>query len=371
MLATQTICCIDGSFGEGGGQIIRNAVSLSTLLSKPISIQNVRFNRRPPGLRKQHKAGIRLAADIASAKTVGVHQGSTSVEFTPGQLELPRVLTADPGTAGSTTLLLQVALPCLLFSSSTSTESALTLRGGTNASMAPQIDYTIQVFLPFLRRRFGVEIGLKVVQRGYFPKGGGSIYCTIPPLSKPLQAITLLERGPIKKIWGEARVGGLPVVIANKMKAATEAKLIANGLSSGLIKIDALRERQQDAVASGGGIVLWAETDNGCVIGGSCVSTRDKDPSQVGEEAAQSLLDNLQHDECVDEHLQDQMIIFMALAEGKSTVRTGPLTEHTRTAIHVAELMTTARFTVEEIGSGAHTIACEGIGYKPTTFECP
>lgn len=357
---------IDGSFCEGGGQILRNAVALSALLSKPISIQNVRHNRSPPGLRKQHETGINLAAAICSAETEGVHLASTSVTFKPGKIELPKTLTADPGTAGSTTLLLQVSLPCLLFSSSPTLPSQLTLRGGTNASQAPQIDYTQHVFLPFMKRHFDVDIALKIIRRGYFPKGGGAVFCSVPSLTKALPPVTLTERGSVQLIRGEARVGGLPFILAERMKNSARATLLAGGVSPTTIRINAVRETQEEAFGSGGGILLLAETDNGCVIGGSSVSTKSKAPEEIGNEAAEELLRNLRHDGCVDEYLQDQIIIFIALAKGRSTVKTGPLTDHTRTAIKIAEQMTGATFHLEENPSGFVIVSCDGIGYTPS-----
>ncbi|KAG2157580.1 RNA 3'-terminal phosphate cyclase [Suillus bovinus] len=363
---TSTILHIDGSFCEGGGQILRNAVALSALLSKPISIQNVRHNRRPPGLRKQHEAGINLAAAICSAETDGVHLSSTSVTFKPRKIRLPKTLTADPGTAGSTTLLLQVSLPCLLFSPSPTPPSQLTLRGGTNASQAPQIDYTQHVFLPFMKRHFGLDIALKIIQRGYFPKGGGTVFCSVPSLTEALPPVTLTERGPVRLIRGEARVGGLPFFLAERMKNAARATLLAGGVSPTIVRINAVRETEQETVGSGGGILLLAETDNGCMIAGSSVSTRGRDPEEIGKEAAEELLRNLRHDGCVDEYLQDQIIIFIALAKGRSTVKTGPLTDHTRTAIKIAEQMTGATFHLQEDPSGFVIISCDGIGYTPS-----
>ncbi|KAG1758525.1 RNA 3'-terminal phosphate cyclase [Suillus occidentalis] len=356
---------LDGSFCEGGGQILRIAIALSALLSKPISIQNVRHNRRPPGLRKQHEAGINLAAAISSAQTEGVHLASTSVTFNPRKIELPKILTADPGTAGSTTLLLQVSLPCLLFSSSPTSPSQLTLRGGTNAAQAPQIDYTQHVFLPFMKRHFGLDIALNIIRRGYFPKGGGAVFCSVPSVTEALPPVTLTERGPVQLIKGEARVGGLPFILAERMKNAARATLLAAGVSPTTIRINAVRETQEEAYGSGGGILLLAETGNGCVIGGTSVSTKDKAPEEVGIEAAEELLRNLRHDGCVDEYLQDQIIIFIALAKGRSTVKTGPLTDHTRTAIKIAEQMTGATFHLEENLSGFVIISCDGIGYTP------
>ena len=269
---------------------------------------------------------------------------STAVDFRPGPIQLPKTLTADPGTAGSTTLLLQVALPCLLFDPlpenrtsecQTSHEevtatSVLSLHGGTNASLAPQIDYTQSILFPFLSKHFGISPTLAVNRRGYYPKGGGSILCTIPSTLGPLPPVVLTERGQVNAVRGSARVGGLPLWIAQRMMSGAHRALLASGIPSTKISITSVRERDGDVVGAGGGILLWAETDNGCLIGGSAVSTREKKPDTVGEEAAKELVRNLDHGGCVDEYLQDQMIIFLALAKGTSIVKVGHLTDHTR-----------------------------------------
>lgn len=267
---------------------------------------------------------------------------STTVDFRPGPIQLPKILTADPGTAGSTTLLLQVALPCLLFSPPGNWQafnaqtlhepptSVLALRGGTNASLAPQIDYTQTILFPFLSKHFHLSPSLTVNRRGYYPRGGGSVLCTVPSISGPLPPVILTERGQVNAIRGGARVGGLPSWIAQRMVSGANRALLESGIASTKISLTAVRERGEDIIGAGGGILLWAETDNGCLIGGSAVSTREKKPETVGEEAARELLKNLNHGGCVDEYLQDQIIIFLALAKGTSIIEAGPLTDHTR-----------------------------------------
>ncbi|KAJ3482502.1 hypothetical protein NLI96_g6942 [Meripilus lineatus] len=353
---------IDGSVLEGGGQILRNSVALSALLSKPITIENIRHNRRPPGLKNQHAAGLQLAAEISSANLIGCTLKSSTIHFDPGRISTSSPYLADPHTAGSTTLLLQISLPCLLFSDSPE-PSDLTLRGGTNADHAPQIDYTQQIFLPFLRWHYGLEPKLKIRMRGYYPKGGGEIYFSMPPIQGPLPSITLTNRGNLKIIRGKAYVAGLRRSVASQMRTSAIAQLTASGISRQLIDIEEVQERERDAVGSGSGIVLWAETDEGCLLGGSAIGLKSRSPTSVAEEAVKELVRNLEHGGCVDEYLQDQIIIFLALAQGKSTVRTGPLTLHTRTGIWVAEKLTNAKFEVEEQSDGSILLSCTGIGY--------
>lgn len=273
---------------------------------------------------------------------MGVQVGSTAIDFRPGPIHLPKTLTADPGTAGSTTLLLQVALPCLLFSPPTENRasdasspeegptSVLALHGGTNAALAPQIDYTQSVLLPFLARHFGIAPTLTVSRRGYYPKGGGAVLCTVPSVTRALPPVVLTARGAVNAVRGGARVGGLPLWIAQRMVSGARRVLLESGIPSDKISLTSVRERDEDVVGAGGGILLWAETDGGCLISGSAVSTKEKKPQTVGEEAARELVRNLDHGGCVDEHLQDQMIIFLALAKGTSIVKVSPLTDHTR-----------------------------------------
>lgn len=155
-----------------------------------------------------------------------------------------------------------------------------------------------------MKRHFGLDIALNIIRRGYFPKGGGAVFCSVPSVTEALPPVTLTERGPVQLIKGEARVGGLPFILAERMKNAARATLLAAVVSPTTIRINAVRETQEEAYGSGGGILLLAETGNGCVIGGTSVSTKDKAPEEVGNEAAEELLRNLRHDGCVDEYLQ-------------------------------------------------------------------
>ncbi|EIM82576.1 RNA 3'-terminal phosphate cyclase [Stereum hirsutum FP-91666 SS1] len=383
---------IEGSTLEGGGQLLRNTVALSSLLCKPVTIQHIRYNRRPPGLKNQHVAGIRLAAEISGAKLTGDKNGSSTITFHPAATgpRLPGFFTADPGTAGSTALLLQIALPCLLFpppsplsvkpTSSTedpqsptfsSLTSSLTLRGGTNASNAPQMDYTANVFFPFLKRHFGLSPRLKIVKRGYYPKGGGEVHVEMDPVEGPLPAVRLLDRGEIISVQGRAYVAGLPASLASEIASSALSTLTQSSpslhLDPSLISITPLRESPSQAHGSGSGLILWATTSTGCRFGASSLGAKGKGMDVVGREAAEELISALEprvggEMSCTDEWLQDQVVLFMALAEGESVVRTGELTLHTKTAIWVVEQMTDAKFTIEEEPSGTVLMRCRGIG---------
>ncbi|KAK0210414.1 RNA 3'-terminal phosphate cyclase domain-containing protein [Desarmillaria ectypa] len=361
-----TSILIDGSVLEGGGQILRNSISLSSLLSKPVSIHKIRNGRKPPGLKNQHRTGLELAANIASAELRGATSGSTEIDFVPGTLRLPGHFAADSVTAGATTLLLQIALPILLFSQQ-SAPSSLTLKGGTNASHAPQIDYTQHVFLPFIRRHFDIDATLEIKRRGYYPKGGGEVHVQVSPVADKIRSFTLVERGSVKAIKGIAHLAGLPNHIGKGMVEGAKDYLTGSpGLGGVPVEIESKRERNDNTVGAGSGIVLWAELEGGGIIGGDALGRKGLVAQAVGRLAAESLIRGLCAGGCVDEWLQDQIIIFMALAEGTSQINCGKgeLELHTETAIWVAQQFTDAKFDVEADLSGCTVIRCRGIGYS-------
>ncbi|KAG9016073.1 hypothetical protein FRB93_011547 [Tulasnella sp. JGI-2019a] len=273
---------IDGSYLEGGGQILRNSFAYSALLSKPVDIERIRYHRTPGGLRPQHAKGLELISKIsANSKLTGAVFKSTEVQFEPGTIT-PGSYSADPGTAGSTTLLLQVSLPCLLFPSWPGT-SQLNLFGGTNASMAPPIDFVEHVLFPFLSRYFGIHPTLDIRRRGYFPRGGGEIFVTVPPVSSAIPAISLVDRGSVTRIKGKAYVAGvLPPRMNQIASKAARDRLRAAGFNSSVVDIEEVQEPRDRAEGNGSGMFLWAETEGGCILAGSSIGEKSKRPEVQG-----------------------------------------------------------------------------------------
>jgi RNA 3'-terminal phosphate cyclase (ATP) len=393
-----SLVVIDGSKGEGGGQILRNAISFSNILRKQTRIFNIRAKRSKPGLKAQHLAGLRLATQICGGKLSGDELDSTEIMYSPAppsidsQESSVRTLNGEIDTAGSICLLLQAALPCALLGHSKPLD--LILKGGTNASMAPQYDYWEHVFLPTLLDQCKIDeshIQAKVIRRGYFPKGGGEVHVHVEPLSRPLQPIQLIARGDVTSIYVRSfHAGNIPRKVAVEMakSASTYLKKMINKCAYPFparkeadnvpIKVEVITE--QNAIGSGCGILCVATTYSGCRLAGSALGSPKKKAEEVGQEAAQELIQTLLDGGCVDEWLQDQMILYMALAEGESEMMTGTLTMHTKTAIWIAEKMTGTKFVVEKIEEvisptrsaepgksgrtlGTHYIQCTGIGF--------
>ncbi|XP_065837017.1 RNA 3'-terminal phosphate cyclase-like [Oscarella lobularis] len=351
---------IDGSVLEGGGQILRIAIALAAVLQKPINVVRIRANRSNPGLRPQHLAGLQLVADLCSGKAVGNRVGSQKCSLSPGSLQGERYV-ADTKTAGSVVLLLQAALPCCLFGRG---DFRLVLRGGTNATMAPQIDYTLPVFKP-IAEKFGVRFDCTVAKRGFYPRGGGEVIVDASPVSK-LKAVCLTERGRLVKITGRAFVAGkLSVEIADRMKESA-VKILRRKYEDIPVDVKVVKETSETSFGDGTGIILVGETSSGCLLAGSGLGEKGVRAEEVGREAADSLISNLDSGGCVDEYLQDQLIIFMALAEGRSTVRTGKVTLHTETAIYIVESLTGVKFDIVTVDE-ALEISCQGMGFQRET----
>jgi len=357
---------IDGSVMEGGGQILRMSVGLSAILSTPIRIRNIRAGRASPGLKAQHLTGLALVRDLAGGKLEGGQFGSVEVSFVPGQLRCGQY-RADTKSAGAVCLLAQVSIPCALFSPGMVT---LNLRGGTNAQMAPQIDEYTEIFLPNISK-FGFEFEYEVVRKGFFPKGGGEVNLFLNPV-KQLQALNMREVGVVQSISGWSFcAGSLPLRVAEEMTEGARRHIRqANlpGLRGVPVSIETYKEDPGTAPHSGSGIVLVARTSTGCILGGSALGAPRTSPEDTGLKAAEELLEAVECGGCVDKYIQDQMIIFMALAAGTSTLVTGPLTLHTETAIHIAHKMTKAKFRIENCpdNNKAWVITCEGIGLVNT-----
>ncbi|CAF0854679.1 unnamed protein product [Adineta ricciae] len=358
---------IDGSYLEGGGQILRNSTALSVLLDIPIRVEKIRAGRAQGGLRPQHLTGIQLLAQLSEAKLHNGNIGATEIYFTPKTIKGGNYL-ADTKTAGSVCLMMQTAIPCLLFANGS---SHLRLLGGTNADFAPEIDYYSMVFQP-IAKRFNFGFDMNLVRRGYYPRGGGEVRITVNPVDQ-LVAADLTDFGQIKRFFGRAFVSGtLPKRIAHEM-AEVAKNLIHKQYSNEIaVEIEVVKEPDNMATGSATGIIVGAETTTGCILAASALGKREVPAHEVGTQAAQDLLEDLSSQACVDRHLQDQLIIIMALANGHSKIRSGPLTDHTKTAIAVAELLTKTKFTVTEVSNSATTnthnsafiIECDGIGHR-------
>jgi len=311
---------IDGSHGEGGGQILRMAVALSAMTRTDVRIENIRAGRPNPGLAAQHVAAVRTVAALASARVEGLEVGSKAIRFEPGEIVAGRQ-ALDVGTAGSVTLVLQACLPVAFRAPG---PVQLRLVGGTDVRWSPPTDYVSRVFLPLLRR-CGGEADLILHRRGYYPRGGGSIEVLVRPAAG-WSPLTVTDPGPVLAVRGIAHVSNLPPEIPKRIKHAAMRRLHGHGEP----KIEERVYAGDEAVGQGGALVLWAETEH-AVLGSSSLAERGKPSERVGEEAAAALVADLDSGATVDPHAADQILIYLAQSKEPSAFLVREVTDHLRT----------------------------------------
>ncbi len=311
---------LDGARGEGGGQILRTALSLSLLTGRPFRIDNIRARRDRPGLRPQHLAAVQAAAALGRATTEGAAVGSKSLRFEPSSYQ-PADLALDIGTAGATALVLHTLhLPIALRADR---PVRLSLTGGTFNAKAPSF--------PFLARTWrrhqaamGLPVALAMPAAGFYPKGGGRLEAWIEPAAAP-KARVLTDRGPLRRIVAEAgtcRLEGRDV--AARLLAQVETRLEGHG--------PAVESQEATWPGPGPGVALSLvaefEHDTVTVV---ALGERGKPAEAVADEAADDLIAAIEAGGAVDEHSADQLLLPMALAEGRSIFTVGRATDHLRT----------------------------------------
>ncbi|NLX11884.1 MAG: RNA 3'-phosphate cyclase [Chloroflexi bacterium] len=314
---------LDGSRGEGGGQIVRTAVTLSCIIGTPVRIENIRAGRSPAGLRAQHVAAVQAAASICNAEMDGVEVRSETITFTPGGAVRAGEYEWSIGTAGSAPLVVQTVLLPLALAKG---ESTIRVYGGTHVPFSPSGHYLRDVYVPMLLS-LGADVETYMDSFGWVPEGGGAIVARTGGGAQ-LKGVMLLNRGLIERIIGTAVVNNLPSHIPQRM--ANRATNLLETIGAPL-DIRPLRAR---GASTGAGIFLTVEYNNG--RGGFDALGRKGLPSEaVADQAVTPLLAFHDSGAAVDAHLADQLVLPLALAEGESAFSTTTCTEHLRTNIEV------------------------------------
>jgi RNA 3'-terminal phosphate cyclase (ATP) len=311
---------IDGSHGEGGGQIIRTSCALSLITAKPFRIYNVRAGRARPGLQPQHLTAVKAAAEIGRAEVDGARVGSQEFTFKPGRV-VPGDYMFSIGTAGSTTLVLQTLLPPLMIADAS---SHLTLEGGTHNAHAPPFEFLQKTFLPLVSRT-GPRVSIELERYGFYPPGGGRLHVWIEPgISQ--NRVDLRERGEIRAQRARALVVKLPPGIGERELDVVREKLQWSGEQLQL-------ETSDNAYSPGNVLTIEIESEQLTEIF-TGIGERGLRAEVVAERAVREAEQYLARDAPVGEHLADQLLIPLALAGGGSYL-TGPLSLHTTTNIEI------------------------------------
>ena len=328
---------IDGTYGEGGGQIIRTAIALAAITGKEVEIENIRANRPNPGLSAQHLHAVKAVEKLSGGRTEGLELRSTRLKFAPGALNGFEG-EIDIGTAGSITLLLQCLIPVAVFADS---ETKVRIRGGTDVKWSPPMDFYTELFLKAIRE-MGCDVHLDLKRRGYYPKGDGLVEAKITPLHQ-LKGIVLVEAESERTggvVKGISHSCGLPAHVAERQAKAAESVLNAAGYDSELkTEIDEKNGKR----TTGCGITLWKGYKSGSALG-----ERGKRAERVGEEAAGNIIKELASASTVDVYLADQLIPYIALANGKSEIRVREMTKHLETNMYVTKKFLDVEFEVEK-----------------------
>jgi len=328
---------LDGSQGEGGGQILRSALTLSLITGKPFRIENIRAGRRRPGLLRQHLTAVEAAAAVGHAQAEGADIGGTTLVFRPGHLEGGN-FTFSVGTAGSTTLVLQTVLPALVGASQ---PSVLIIEGGTHNPAAPPFDFLQRAYLPVLSR-MGPQVQATMERPGFYPAGGGRLQVAITP-SQTLSPFVLDVRGEVKRKVARAMVAGLPRSIAARELSVVTARL-------GLNAEDGSIETLCNSTGPGNAVLVEIESEH---ITEVFVGFGEKNVSaeavatQVAEEAAVYLASGVP----VGPHLADQLILLLALA-GQGSFCTSTPTPHSKSQLATIEQFMGPVVKMNELGSG-------------------
>ncbi|OYT40394.1 MAG: RNA 3'-phosphate cyclase [Desulfurococcales archaeon ex4484_58] len=356
-----SVVVIDGSMGEGGGQILRYSLSLSALTLKPVRIFNIRAKRSNPGLRPQHLTAVKALQTITNARVEGASVGSMEIYFEP-RTRKPGNYIFNIGTAGSVSLVIQAILPTLLFSNG---YSRVEITGGTDVPWSPPIDYMRFVF-SYNLRLFGVNINIKLLRRGHYPRGGGRVVLEINPVKDRLKPISMVERGDIKGIKGISHAVKLPSHVAER-QARSASQYIREKLGiEPVIEIETYPSDKDPHLGPGSGIVLYADVECNSRLGGDSLGARGKRAEIVGREAAEKLVYELTSNMCFDSHMGDMLIPYMFLAAGKSIVGVSNITLHTLTAIEVSKkFLPEAHVEIEGSRGDKGRIIIEGVGFSP------
>lgn len=348
---------IDGSAGEGGGQVLRTSLALAALTGQPLQIDNIRARRKNPGLAPQHLAGVKALAALCNAEVKGASVGSSRVDFTPalaaqaGKYVFDVSTLAGQGSAGAVTLLLQTLLWPLLYAQG---ESHLTLRGGTHVAWSPPVDYMRDVLLPTLAP-LGVDVTCELTAWGFYPVGEGELQVTICPVAGPLRPLLLEERGALEKVTGVGVAAELPAHIAQRISSRATNVLRQAQLSSSITP-----ERVRSA-GPGAGIFLTAHYAYSRA-GFSALGKQGKPSDAVADEACEALLTHHIDGAPVDPYLADQILLPLALAEGRSVYRTSQITQHLLTNAQVIRAFIDAEIVIDGAEGEPGSVTVVGTG---------
>jgi len=347
---------VDGSAHSGSGTLLRYAVALATLLGEPLHMTRIRAKREKPGLRPQHLQAVRACCSLSDGEVAGAEVGSTEIFFKPGDTLKTGDFRWDIGTAGSTTMLAFTLIPLALFASR---PCSFSMVGGLFQDFAPSAFHLQRVLLPILKR-MGAEIRMEVLQPGYPPKGEGRLRVEVKPLRGGLKPLRMTEQGTLKRIRGISLASHLENErVSERMADQCKRLLEKRGYQT---QIEVLND--QTALQKGAALLLWAETETGCLLGSDQAGKPGRRSEKIAHSVVASLFEDLDTKATTDRHLADQLILFAALAGGTSEYLIPRITEHIESNLWLVEKILGVKSELSE-----NHLHIEGIGFQKTGKE--
>ena len=324
---------IDCSRGEGGGQAVRTSVAMAAITGKATHLTRIRENRPTQGLSKQHCTAVNAVAQMTGANIIGNTLGSQDLTVLPGT-EKEYDIVMDVGSAGSVTLVLQA----MMLASKNHTKSVhMDIMGGTNVMWAPPIDSYKHVLFP-LMEKMGINADLKIVQRGLYPEGGGRVVVDMHPIGK-IEPLYIEKMGDLKKIRGTCFVQNLPGWLVDQMIEGCMSAM-------GDLDVDIEIERIEEGISRGAGMTLAAEYENG-MIGSNVLTSKSHPAKQAGIDVANDLLKILESGSTMDVHTADQLLPYLAMADGDSSFSVSRISRHLLSQMDTLETFIDVKFGVE------------------------
>jgi RNA 3'-terminal phosphate cyclase (ATP) len=326
---------INGGHGEGGGQIIRSAITLSCITKQPIHLENIRKNRKNEGLRPQHLTAIIILQKIANAKVIGAKIGSTELKFIPGNIENLKLIE-DVKTAGSISLILQVLIPVVAISQK---KLSLTIKGGTDVLWSPSMDYT-QYVLKEAYSRIGINFSIKLTKRGYYPKGGGEIKLEVYP--SKIKSINFSQRktNNLKMICTFSKIPR--EIIIEKLK------IIEKKISKTNFNVE-VKIKEENAIDSGASLLLYSIDENS-IIG---IDGLFNKKNQNFDLDFNKFINNSTG---MDENLADMLVVPASLGIEKTVFQVKEITKHLETNLFVTSKITGCKYGIGKISEGFEII---------------
>lgn len=330
---------IDGAVHSGSGTLLRYAAALATILGEPLHMVRIRAGREKPGLRPQHLQALQACRELSSGELEGACVGSQEIFYRPGRTLRGGVHRWDIGTAGSATMLAFCILPVGLYAGN---ESRCTLVGGLFQDHAPTAFHMQHVLLPALNR-MGAQVSLHMVRPGYIPEGKGEIILDVKPMKGPLQAFQAPFPGKATRVDGVALASHLHAEHVSQRMADRALKLLRQrGVSSDIRALD-----DDQAIQKGAALAIWAVTETGCILGSDQAGKRGRRSEDIAAHVVNALMEDLKTGATTDRFLSDQLILFAALAAGRTEYLIPCMTDHIASNLWLVEKMLGTRTKVE------------------------